>query len=102
MRYEAMKEQANDSLKQWIEYHTHDWCSFGAVAGLAGGIGAAFIGSILTALAWFTGTGSHLEKVIGTVLLVSTIPLLVIGAQCLDSLDKKKDRAREARFHGNK
>jgi hypothetical protein len=83
-------------------HHSHDWCLVGACAGLAGGIGVAILGSILTALSWFTDAGSHLEKVLGTVLLVLTIPLLIIGAQCLDSLDKKKDRAREARFHGNK
>lgn len=77
-----------------------DWCSFGAAAGLGCGIGTAFLGSVLTAISWFSAAGSHLEKVLGTALLVLTIPLLILGAQCLDSLDKKKDRAREARFNG--
>src|SRR3982751_3446999 len=98
MTYGGMKSRASDPWQQKIKYHTCDWCSFGAVAGLGGGIGTALLGSVLTALSWFTGAGSHLEKILGTVLLVSTIPLLIIGAQCLDLLDKKKDRARESRF----
>ncbi|HYJ46981.1 MAG TPA: hypothetical protein VEV81_10240, partial [Pyrinomonadaceae bacterium] len=102
MAYGEMKNRASAPLEQRIEYHAHDWCSFGAAVGLGGGIGVALLGSILTALSWFTDTGTHLEKVLGTVLLVLTIPLLIIGAQCLDSLDKKKDKAREARFRENK
>jgi hypothetical protein len=102
MTYEEIKSPVSDSLPQRIEYHSKDWCSFGAVAGLAGGIGSALLGSLFTALSWFANDGSRLEKVLGTVLLVLTIPLLIIGAQCLDMLDKKKDKAREARFSEKK
>jgi|ERR1043165_1809641 hypothetical protein len=102
MTYEEMKKQESDSLPQRIEYRSKDWRSFGAVSGLAGGIIVALLGSILTAISWFTEDASRLEKVLGTVLLVLTIPLLIIGAQCLDLLDKKKDRARKARFDEEK
>ena len=102
MTYEEIKNQAGDSLKQRIEYRSCDWCSIGTAAGLGGGIIAALLGSLFTALSWLSDTGSHLEKVLGTVLLVLTIPLLIIGAQCLDLLDKKKDRARDARFNEKK
>ena len=99
MTYEEIKNQAGDSLKHRIEYRSCDWRSIGAASGLGGGIITALLGSVLTALSWVTDAGSHLEKVLGTVLLVLTIPLLIIGAQCLDMLDKKKDRARESRFN---
>jgi hypothetical protein len=102
MTYEEMKSRASNPLEQRIKYHSCDWCSLGAVAGLAGGIIAALLGSVLTALSWFAEDASHLDKILGTVLLVLTIPLLVIGAQCLDLLDKKKDRARDARFNEKK
>jgi hypothetical protein len=102
MTYEEMKRQSGDSVPQRIEYRSRDWCSFGAAAGLGGGIGAALLGSLLTALSWFTDTGSQLEKVLGTAFLVLTIPLLIIGAQCLDMLDKKKDKTRETRFREDK
>src|SRR4051812_9047085 len=102
MTYEKIENQASNSLKQRIEYRSCDWCSIGVAAGLGGGIIAALSGSVLTALSWLTDTGSHLEKILGTVLLVLTIPLLIIGAQCLDMLDKKKDRARDARFSEKK
>jgi hypothetical protein len=102
MTYEEIKNQESNSLKQRIEYRSCDWCSIGAAAGLGGGIIAALLGSVLTALSWFAGEGARLEKVLGTVLLVLSIPLLIIGAQCLDMLDKKKDRARETRFNEKK
>jgi hypothetical protein len=76
-----------------------DWRSYGAVAGLAGGIAAALLGTTLTVISWLGGDGARAEKIVGTLLLVLTIPLLIFGAQCLDLMDKKKDRAREARFH---
>src|SRR5438128_11428907 len=102
MTYEEIKNQASDPLKQRIEYRSRDWRSIGAAAGLSGGIIAALLGSVLTALSWFSGEGARLEKILGTVLLVLTIPLLIIGAQCLAMLDKKKDRAREPRLSEKK
>lgn len=104
MTYEGIRMSASP-IKQKIESpaknRSRDWCLFGAIAGLAGGIIAALFGSVFTALSWLSGAGAY-TKVIGTVLLVLTIPLLIIGAQCLDLLDKRKDRAREARFRESK
>ncbi len=61
----------------------------GAICGLCGGIGAAVLGSIITAVAWFTGPEwhGHLLQRDGTVLLFLTIPLLIFGAHCLDLID---------------
>jgi hypothetical protein len=106
MTYDEIKGHENSETKQMITSgagrRSSDWCSVGAVAGLTGGIVATILGSILTALSWFSEDGAHAEKVAGTVLLVLTIPLLVVGAQCLDLMDKKKESAREARFHESK
>ena len=101
MTYTLVKRHEQSSMQKEKEgcskRRSHDWCSFGAVAGLAGGIGSALLGSILAALSWLGGAGARLESVAGTVLLVLTIPLLILGAHCLDLTDKKKGRAREAR-----
>ena len=102
MAYEEIHNQVGAPSQQKIEYRSCDWCSLGAAAGLGGGVVTALSGSVLTALSWFGGTASHPEKVLGSVLLVLTIPLLIIGAQCLDALDEKKDRARETRFKEKK
>jgi len=61
------------------------------VFGLAGGIISPLIGSVLTAISWVTGATWHGLAVqrIGTVLLFLTIPLLLLGAHCLDRSDKK-------------
>jgi hypothetical protein len=62
------------------------WRTAGGVVGLGAGIIAALCGSVLTAVSWFTtpgGTGLY-AKTIGTALLLSTIPVLIFGACCLD------------------
>ncbi len=69
------------------------WAAGGAVCGLSLGIISPILGSVLTALAWFTGPewhGLHLHRT-GTVLLVLTFPLLAFGAHCLDLSDRRDD-----------
>ena len=70
----------------------HGWTfkTGGAAFGLCGGIVAPVLGAVLTAIAWFTGPEwhGHLLQRDGTVLLFLTIPLLILGAHCLDLLDK--------------
>jgi hypothetical protein len=61
------------------------------VFGLSCGIISPLIGSVLTAIAWFTGPEWHglpLHRG-GTVLLFLTIPFLIFGAHCLDLIDKQ-------------
>lgn len=72
--------------------HGWTWRTAGAVFGLCGGFIAPLIGSILTAISWFTGPEWHgffLQRD-GTVLLFLTIPLLMFGAHCLDLMDKQQ------------
>ena len=77
-----------------------DWCSFGAIAGLSGGIIAALLGSVATAITWFlaTGAGSYIHT-LGTILLFITIPLLILGAHCLDRLEKRTETTRKCRLN---
>lgn len=82
--------------RQTHEYRTQAFCwgwrSFGALVGLLGGIFAALLGSVFTALSWIieaNGNGAYMQK-LGTIFLVLTIPLLVLGAHCLDLVEKGK------------
>lgn len=68
---------------------------WGAIIGLCGGVTGAVLGSLLTAAGWLTADASvkHWLSTAGTVLLCSTIPLIVLGACCLDWLEKGKPEA---------
>jgi hypothetical protein len=72
---------------------------WGAIFGLGGGLAAALLGSVLTAAGWVTtGQGAHQWlTTTGTVLLCSTIPLIVLGACCLDWLEKGLGWSRPGR-----
>jgi hypothetical protein len=75
------------------------WRSGGAAFGLGAGIICPIIGSVFTAIAWFTGPvwqGMYLRRD-GTILLALTIPLLLFGAHCLDLVDSRGRTTRTAR-----
>jgi hypothetical protein len=64
--------------------------SGGALIGLFGGATAALFGSIMTGASWLVaddGTRQSLSMT-GSVLLFVTIPLIVLGACCLDWMEK--------------
>ena len=86
-------------LSEQVTVHRWSWRASGAVFGLSFGIISPLIGSILTAIAWFTGPEWHgfFIQRYGTVLLFLTIPLLVFGAHCLDLMDKQDEGANEHR-----
>ena len=67
------------------------WQSVGATFGLASGSLSILLGLPLWAGAWFLAPSSFgsLPNVLSTVLLVLTIPLLAVGAYCLDLLEKQ-------------
>lgn len=68
----------------------------GAMLGLAGGFAAAVSGSLLTAASWFTSNEGARQwlSTAGTVLLCLTIPLIILGAFCMDWLEKKRAQHR--------
>lgn len=93
-----MKLTPRGVTKQMI-IHGCTWTSGAAFCGLCFGIISPFIGSILTAIAWFTGPEWHGFSIqrYGTVLLFLTIPLLIFGAHCLDLMDKQDEEASNSR-----
>ena len=64
----------------------------GAVVGLLGGLAASLGGSLLIAASWIVRQGAVQSwlSTSGTVLLYLTIPLLLLGAFCLDWLETKR------------
>lgn len=88
-------------LVEQMRVHGWDLKTGGAVCGLCGGIISAIVGSVLTAIAWFTGpvwNGLSLHRD-GTVLLFLTIPLLIVGAHCLDLIDEQAEKAKRSRYN---
>ena len=83
-------------LAEQISVHGWTWTAVGAAFGLSCGIISPIIGSVLTAIAWFTGPEWHglpLHQG-GTILLFLTIPFLIFGAHCLDLSDKQRRQSR--------
>lgn len=72
--------------------HDLNWKSSVAVFGLGSGFIALILGLILTVISWFRDPVWHHVALhqAGTTLFVLTLPLLVIGAHCLDLLDAEK------------
>ena len=68
------------------------WTSRGAAFGLFGGLFAPVVGSLVTVISWFADPTWHglSLHIAGTALFVITFPLLLLGAHCLDLLDKQK------------
>ena len=62
----------------------------GAAFGLVGGVSAALLGGFFTAAGWFISNewSRHWFSIMGTTLLVLTIPLLIFGGYCMDWVEK--------------
>jgi hypothetical protein len=86
-------------VMEQIHLHGRNWKSAGAIFGFCFGILSPIVGSILTAIAWFTGPSWHgyFIQRCGTFLFVLTIPLLIFGAHCLDLMDKQDEAAKNRR-----
>lgn len=73
------------------------WRNYVALLGLAGGLLAPIVGSLLTIISWFADPAWHGFSLhyVATALFVVALPLLLLGAHCLDLLDKDKPRIKE-------
>jgi len=72
-----------------------NWEATGAFCCFTGGIGAALIGSILTATTWILGAQLHpWLHGLGTALLIVTIPLLILSGYCLDWMERNATSQR--------
>jgi len=74
------------------------WQVWTAAIGLSAGFIAPLLGSILAITVWINGPVWHGISLrhASTALFLVAIPLLVLGAHCLDLLDIKIDEARHA------
>lgn len=98
-------EETESRLKSFYFRTRRDgwtWQAVGVVACLGGGALVWAVGLLLSALAWVRGdeSGGLSMHGVGSVLLLSMIPLLVTGAHCLDLLDKRMERGRRAATEG--
>ena len=71
------------------------WEVIGAVCCFAGGMGAALLGSVLTASTWILGAEAHpWVRGLGTGLLILTIPLLILAGYCMDWAEQEPKKSR--------
>jgi hypothetical protein len=68
------------------------WQTLGALFGFVSGLITIFFGSLFTIINWFTtsGTTSLFLKKFGTIFFLLAIPLFILGAHCLDLLERKR------------
>lgn len=104
-RYESLREWKETerrlkNLYDWTRRGGLTWQAAGAVSCNVGGVLAGAVGTLLSAVAWALGDesgGLSLHNV-GGVLLLSMIPLLILGAHCLDLLDRRVERSRQPKY----
>ncbi|MGI9107946.1 MAG: hypothetical protein ACR2G4_17060 [Pyrinomonadaceae bacterium] len=94
-RHQWLEEQQEIDFYQEIESlvkkNPWAWQSVCGVLGLAGGVSAPFLGATSDVMTWFINSqtvNSHLQ-VLSSVFCALTIPLLILGAFCLDLLEAK-------------
>lgn len=88
------RRRAEERFEYRSQTRSWDCWAWGTILGLGGGIAAVVLGSVLTAVAWFEADGSRAGTA-GAVLLFAVIPLLVVGALCLDLEERKRKRSRK-------
>ena len=81
-------------IEALIKKNPRAWQSVCAVLGLAGGVAAPVLGATVDVVSWFVHAQSvnfylHAASI---VLCALTLPLLILGALCLDSLEAKAAR----------
>src|SRR5690349_13662076 len=85
------------------------WKRWGAAAGLVGGVGLSVVGIALYVVAGMSSEPTAvLLTAAGNIALLSLIPLLIVGAHCLDAVERELDvreqssgpveRVEEARY----
>ena len=93
--YESQQDQAEDDLYQRMEVLIKTdpwrWQSIGAMLGLAGAILAPLLGATLDVITWFVNSQIVTSRLhaLSIVLCALPIPLLLLGAHCLDLLEAK-------------
>lgn len=79
------------------------WEAVAAFVCLAGGLFAALLGSVLTAITWIAGADAHpWVRGVGTTFLVITIPLLILAGYCLDWAERRPRPRARSQEHNDK
>ena len=75
-----------------VKENLWSWPIVGGLCGLAGGIVCSLLGGILIAGSWLMSAGNSYLYIhhAGTALLLLTMPLLILGAHCLDLQEGQK------------
>ncbi len=96
--YDALENETEIDLYQGVESlikkNPWAWQSICAVLGLAGGVIAPILGATADVVTWFVHAqpvNSYL-RVSSIVLCALTLPLLILGALCLDLLESKTSK----------
>ena len=81
-------------IESLIRKNLWTWQSVCALLGLLGGVVAPLLGAISDVISWFliTSSANSYLHVLSIVLCAFTLPLLILGAICLDSLEAKNAR----------
>jgi hypothetical protein len=90
-------------IESLIKKNPWAWQSVCAVLGLTGGVIAPVLGAIVDIITWFTiskAISSRLN-VLSIVFCALTLPLLTLGAFCLDSLDRKTPHLPQEAFRND-
>src|SRR5688572_16181073 len=93
--YQPLEEEAGADLYQEMETlikkNPRAWQSVCAVFGLAGGVISPILGALADVFTWFLASESVNSdlQVVSIVLCALTLPLLMLGAFSLDSLQRK-------------
>jgi hypothetical protein len=91
LREDALGEALYQRIYLLIRKNRWEWPSIGASFGLAGGMLLTILGLLL----WFTveflmpGPFSSFLNIIEIVFFTLTLPMLALGAHCLDLLEKR-------------
>jgi len=78
------------------------WQTAGGIIGLGGGLVAILFGTVSTALSWLTASPAYVShlRAFGTALFFFSIPLLIVGAHCLDLSDRRRALSSRAATPG--
>jgi len=93
--YETLEGEAETDLYQEMEAlvrkNPRAWQSHFALLGLAGGVVSPALGATADVVTWLVRSPSVISylHVASIVLCALTLPLLMLGAHCLDSLESK-------------
>jgi hypothetical protein len=81
-------------LESLVKKNPCAWQTVCAVLGLAGGIIVPVLGAMADILTWFISSNAVITRlhVLSIVFCSLTLPLLILGAYCLDLLNRKTAR----------